>query len=61
MVQWVKDPSAVAWVAAEGRVQSLAQHSGLKDLMLLQLRCRLQLWVGFNPWSGNLGMPWVQP
>ena len=26
MVQWVKNPTAVAWVAAEVQVQSLAQE-----------------------------------
>ena len=31
VVQWLKNPTAVAQVAAEVRVQLLAQHSGLKD------------------------------
>lgn len=30
MVQWVKDPTAGAQVAAEAQVQSLALHSGLR-------------------------------
>ena len=30
MVQWVKTPTGVAQVTVEVRVQSLAQHSGLK-------------------------------
>ena len=33
MVQWVKNPTAVAQVAVEAQVQYLAQHSGLKDLV----------------------------
>ena len=44
-VQWVKNLTAVAWVALEARVQSLAQHSALKDLAL-QLR--------FHPWPREL-------
>ena len=28
---WVKSPTAAAWVTAEAWVQSLAEHSGLKD------------------------------
>ena len=39
----------------------MAQHSGLKGLALLQLCCRLQLHLRFNPWPGNFQMPWVQP
>ena len=35
------------------QVRSLAWHSGLKDLVLLELRHRLQLWLGSDPWSGN--------
>ena len=42
--QWVKNPTAAAWVAAELRVQSPGQHSGLKDPVLPEL------WLGFNPW-----------
>ena len=30
VAQWVKNLIAVAWVAAEAQVQSLAQHSGLR-------------------------------
>ena len=42
MVQWVKNLTAVAQVAVERvQVRSLAEHSGLKDLVLLQLWCRL--------------------
>ena len=33
----------------------------VKDLVLLQLWCRLQLRLGFIPWLGNLHMPWVRP
>ena len=45
--------AAVAGVTVEAWVQSLAQHSGLKDLELLQL------WLGFDPWSGNFHIPRV--
>ena len=34
VVQWVKNPTAVAWVVAEVWVPFLAWHSGLKDLAL---------------------------
>ena len=40
---WIKNPTAVAWVAAEVCVQFLAWHSGLKDGALLQLQHRSQL------------------
>ena len=43
MAQWVKNLTTAAWVAMEVHVQFLAQHSGLKDLELLQLWHRLQL------------------
>ena len=46
MVQWVKNLSAVTEVTEEAGVQSLAQISGLKDPMLLQLLQRLQLLLG---------------
>ena len=53
--QWVKDPTAVAQVAAEAWVQSLVQSSGLKDPTLPQLQLR------FNPWPVNFHMPQVRP
>ena len=31
----------------------------VKDLVLLQLWCRLQLWLEFDPWPRNIHMPWV--
>ena len=37
VLQWVKTPTAMAGVAAETQIQSLACHSGLKDLALPQL------------------------
>ena len=37
MVQWVKNPVAVARVAAETQVQSPARHSGLKYPVVPQL------------------------
>ena len=43
MVQGVKNPTAVAWVTAESWVQSLAWHSGLKELRFSQL------WLKINP------------
>ena len=39
------------------QVQSLAQHSGLKDPVLLQLQHTLQLQLRSDPWTGNLHMP----
>ena len=33
VAQWVKNPTTVAQVAAEVRVQFPAQNSGLKDLV----------------------------
>ena len=48
MAQWVKNPTAAAWVSAEAQVPSLAWHSELKAPAWLQLR------LGFSPWPGNL-------
>ena len=53
VVQWVKNLTAAAPVTAEMRVLSLALCSRLKDLALLWLRHRLQLWLGSNPWPGK--------
>ena len=55
VVQWIKNLTAVAQVAVEAWVQSLAWHSGLKEPALQQL------WLGFKPWLRNFHMPWVQP
>ena len=41
------------WVAAEAWVQSLAQHSGLKDPPLPQVWHRAPLQLGFNPCPGT--------
>ena len=59
MAQWAKNPTAVAWLAAMW-VRSLAQCSGLKDPVLLQLQLGSQLQVRFMSWS-SFYMPWVQP
>ena len=62
VLQWVKNPTSVAQVIVEAWVWSLAQYSGLKDLMLPQLQHRLlQLWIRFSPWPGNIHMPWPWP
>ena len=55
VVQWVKNLTTVAPITAEVRVQSLAQHGGLKDLVLLQL------WLGFDLWPRNFHILWVWP
>ena len=36
-------------------------QSGVKDLVLLQLQCRSQLQLSFDPCPGNFHMPWVWP
>ena len=54
VVQWVKNLTAMVQAAAKVQGQSLAWHSGLKDLALLQLLLR------FNPWPGNFHMPQVE-
>lgn len=51
---WVKNPTAAAWVAAEVRVES-------RGPVLPQLQCQSQLQLGFNRWSRNFHMQWVQP
>ena len=56
MGQWVKNLTAAAGISAEVKIQSLAWARVLKDLALL----KLQLWLRFNPWPGNIHMPWVQ-
>ena len=61
VVQWVKNLTAVAWVAMEARVGSPAQCSGVKDPGLPQLQCRSQLQLGLNLWPRNCHMQWVQP
>ena len=38
-----------------GSILSLVQW--VEDLMFLQLWCRSQLWLGFDPWPGNFVMP----
>ena len=54
MAQCVKNPNAVAQVAAEVQIRSLTRYRGLKDLLLVQLQ------LGFNPWPRNLHRPKVQ-
>jgi len=45
----------------EEQVLSPAWCDGLKDLASLQLLCRLQLKLGFNPWPRKVPMKWVWP
>ena len=61
MGQWVKNPSAVAQITTEKWVQSLAPSQWVKDLVLLQLWCRSQLGLRFNPRHRNVHTPQVQP
>ena len=42
-----------------GSISSLVQC--VKDLTLLQLWWRSELWLGFNAWLRKFHMPWVQP
>ena len=55
VAQWVKNPTAAAWVATEAQVQSLAWKSGLKGLVLPTL------WLGFNPWPQELPYASLKP
>ena len=52
-MQWIRNPTAAAWVTVEAWILSPAQLSGLKDPALPQLRCRLQLKLRFNPRPRN--------
>ena len=52
-----KNLTAVAEVTSETQVQSMARHSGLKDLVLPQLWCGSQLRLRFDPWLGNVHRP----
>ena len=57
VAQWVNDPACFCGVAGSGA--SPAQW--VKDLALLQLWCKLQMQLGFDPWPQELHMPRVQP
>ena len=61
VAKWVKNLTAGLQFTVEVRVQSLAQDSGLKDLLLPQLQCKSQLWLRFHLWLGNFHILWVQP
>ena len=43
MAQWVENPTAAAQVTVEGWVLFLAQRSGLKDLVLPQVKTVAQI------------------
>ena len=61
MAKWIKNLTTVAEVTVEVQVRCLAQCSVLKDPVLPQLQCRSHQQLGFNPWPGNLHLPWVGP
>ena len=61
VASWVKNVTAAARVTMEATIQSPSQGSGLKDLMLLQMRHRSKLGLRFKPCPGNFHMPWVWP
>ena len=48
---------AMIWTSGvcstRSQIWSPAWHSGLKELVWPQLRCRLQLWLRSDPWLGN--------
>ena len=60
MVQWVKNPTAMAWVTGEALVWFLAWCRRLKDLVSVQLLHRSQL-LRFSPWLENVHMLQVWP
>lgn len=53
VVQWVKNPIAATSVSAKVHIRSLAWQTWLKDLVLLQLLYRSQLWLRLDTWPGN--------
>ena len=56
VAQWVNDPACLC----QGAGLSPGLTKWVKDSALLQLWCRLQLRLGFDPWPGNLHMLQVQ-
>ena len=54
MAQWVNDLACIC--GGMGSIPGLAQW--VKDLTLMRLWRRLQLWLGFDPWPGNFHMAW---
>lgn len=52
MVQWVKNPHIVPWVAAETWVGSKAFYSGLKSQALLKLQLKFDPWPETSTCSG---------
>ena len=61
VAEWVMNLTAVAQVTEEAQVKFPARYSRLKDLVLLQLPCWLQLQIGFNPLPRDSHMPQEQP
>ena len=56
-IQCVCGGSGDCW--SMGLILGLVQW--VEDLALLQLWCRLQLHLGFDPWPGNFHVLWVRP
>lgn len=61
MAQWVKNLTSQACVAMDAQGRSPAWCWGLKYLVLLQLRFRLQFLLRLNHWLRNFQMLWVWP
>ena len=53
VAQWVKNPTAAAWVDVEMQIQSQAWHSGLKEPVLSPMQRRSQLWL-------RAAVAWIQ-
>ena len=60
MSLWVKDPTAVVLVAAEVQFHPWPVQ-WVPDPALLQLWCRLQLWLAFHPWPRSFHVSWLWP
>ena len=56
VAEWVNDLACLC----EGTSSVLGPEQWVKDLTL-QDPCRLQLWLGFDPWPRNFHMLQVQP
>ena len=54
MAQWVSDLACLCGIA--GSIPDPVQW--IKDPALLQMWCRWQMCLKFDPWPGNFHVPW---
>ena len=61
MVQWIRNPTAVAQVTVESEDPIPGLGRSLRGACVAEAAVKVQQQLGISPWPGSFHMPWVWP